>query len=44
MCTTKKENTNTEVHTMTYSERIHAAADFIAARTSIRPQVGVQAE
>ena len=26
---------------MTYSERIHAAADFIAARTSIRPQVGL---
>ena len=26
---------------MTYSERIHAAADFIAARTSIRPEVGL---
>lgn len=26
---------------MTYSQRIHAAADFIAARTSIRPAVGL---
>ncbi len=26
---------------MTYSERIHAAANFIAERTSIRPQVGL---
>lgn len=26
---------------MTYSERIHAAAGFIAAHTSIRPQVGL---
>lgn len=26
---------------MTYSERIHAAADFLTARTTIRPQVGL---
>ena len=26
---------------MTYSERIHAAADFIAERTSIRPEIGL---
>ena len=26
---------------MTYSERIHAAADFLAARTTIRPEVGL---
>lgn len=26
---------------MTYSERIHAAADYLAARTSIRPEVGL---